>query len=253
MKATQIKQPNVDLMYMIHAVGTSAGETIRKYISIRYERWLDYSRYKCSKQKLDEFAIDLLNDVVLNLLQKGDDMLLKLYSQKKVQKGIELTGLDFYVLKAIDINTYSDTAPFRHKNRSLPSVREVKVERLKITNEEYVEDDRPAEIMKQMRLIRWVFNGLNLTVFEHYVFEHKFFLDESLEEMVEWSVDKRIKYSLYSDVLNVIHNILYYYGLTTLAPQKELNDRLNKLCTEFIKHHKIKTSKSLSTWNKVSF
>lgn len=124
----------------------------------------------------------------------------------------------------------------------MPVNREVKLERLNLIDEEYFENDRPAKILKQTKLVRWVFNGLNLTIFEHYIFEHKFFLNESMEEL-EWHGNIKVKYSLYNDVLAVIHNMLYYYGFTNHKPEKELTNRQNELCTEFIRTHKIQTKK----------
>lgn len=231
-------QPNVNLKFFVHTIGATPGQIVREYISVRYERWLDYARYKCSKQQMDEFAIDLLDEVILNLLQRGDEMLLKLYSQKKIQKGVQFCGLDWYVLKAVDLNTHSDTAPFRHKNKPIPAARDVKVERLKITDDEYVEDDRPAEIMRQTEVVRKVFTGLRLTIFEYATFEHRFFLDESLESM-EWSVEKRLKYQIYNEILETIQTILFFYGLTKVEPKKRLKDRQLELAEQFIFDNKI--------------
>jgi hypothetical protein len=169
---------------------------------------------------------------------------MRLYQKKKVVKGQELRELDFYILKSVDLNTYSDTAPFRHQNKSIPANREVKLERLKIVEDEYIETDTPAELLKQMRLVRYVFNGLNLTVFERFCFEQKFFMGENLED-IAWSVGNSLKRNLYQDVLTVIHNILYYFDLTKHKPKKELSNRQNELCTEFIRTHSLyKTSKS---------
>lgn len=233
----------IDIRFTVHTVGKTPRQTLRDYISVRYDRWLDYSKYKCSLQKMDEFAVDLLDEVLLNLLQRDEQLLLKLYNKKKVHKGKEYTELDFFILRAIELNSISDNAPFRWKNKPIPTNREVKLERLNIIDEEYTETDRPAEILKQTKLIRWVFNGLKLTVFERYVFERKFFMGESLQE-IEWHADNKNKYSIYNDVLTVIHNILYYYCFSYLTPKKELTNRQLEIVEQFIRTHKIRTLKS---------
>lgn len=236
-------QSKADVMFFVHTIGKEPGQIIREYITVRYERWLDYSKYKCSSQNMGELAVDLLNEVLLNVLQLDEQFLLNLYKKKKIQKGVGYTELDFYILRAISLNSTSDTAPFRYKTKPIPVDREVKLERLKIIDEEYLEIDRPAQLLKQTKLVRWVFNGLNLTVFEHYVFEQKFFHEESYDK-IECGANYKLKNSLYQDTLTVIHNVLYYYNLTKYKPLKELTGRQNELCTEFIKTHRIQTFKS---------
>lgn len=243
MKTIDTNQPKANLVFFIHTIGATPGETIRNYISVRYKHWLEYSSFKCARQQMSEFAVELLDEVILNVLQKDDQYLMRLYQKKKIVKGQNLTELDFFILKAIDVNAYSPTAPFRHQNRPIPTNREVKVERIKIVEYEYIETDTPAELLKQTKLVRYVFNGLNLTVFERYTFESHFFLGDRFDEM-DWHGEIKLKYSLYRDVVTVIHNILYYFDLTKHKPTKEMTNRQNELCTEFIRSHKISKSKS---------
>ena len=44
-------------------------------------------------------------------------------------------------------------------------------------------------------------------------------MGETMEEL-EWHGNIKAKDSLYNDVLAVIHNVLYYYNLTSYKPQK---------------------------------
>ena len=229
----------INFQMVIHTYGKSTKETIRDYISIRYERWLDYSKYKCSIQKMDEFAVDLLDEVLLNLLQRDEQFLLKLYNKKKVQSGKNYTELDFFILRAIDLNSISDNAPFRWKNRPIPTNREVKLERMKVIDEQYFEVDRPGEILKQMRLVRWIFTGLDLTEFEKAVFEHRFINDESFTDWPGPETYRKLN-STYNQIIATIHHILYYLDLTKVIPKGELTGRKSELADQFIRAHRVK-------------
>lgn len=243
MKTVNTNQPNADIRFFVHTVGATPSETIRKYISVRYEHWLDYSKYKCSKQNMEGQENDVLDDVLLNVLQKDEQQLIGLYTRKKVQKGVEYSELDFFILRMLDLNITSETSPYRHKNKSIPAARDVRIERLKIPDIEYFETDRPAEILKQTELIRKVFNRLRLTSFEYAVFEHRFFLHESLQEM-EWHESIRLKSQIYNEVLGVVQTLLFFYGFTKIEPKNRLKDRQLELVEQFIFDNKIHISQT---------
>ncbi len=59
-------------------------EEVRKYITKRYERWLDYSKYHCAMQGMAGEEVDLLNEVMISLLEKPEEKLLELYNKKNI-------------------------------------------------------------------------------------------------------------------------------------------------------------------------
>ena len=233
----------INFQMIIHTYGKLPNEMIRDYISIRYERWLDYSKYKCSLQKMDEFAIELLDEVLLNLLQRDEQFLLKLYNKKKIHKEIEYRELDFFILRAINLNVSSDTAPFRHKYKPIPADKGVKLERLKIVDNEYSEIDRPAQILKEMRLLSWVLKGLDLTESERRVFEHRFMHGNSLCGDWDGPETRKQRYRIYKEVETTIHHVLFYYGMTGVVPKGKLSDRQSELADRFVRTHRIKKNK----------
>ena len=228
----------INFQMMIHTIGKLPNKTIREYISIRYERWLDYCRYKCSKSGLGGEENDVLNEVLLNVLQKDEQLLMKLYRTKKVQKGKEFTELDFFILKALDLNITSETSPYRYKNKCIPRAN-IEVSRLKIVDETYHQFDISTQILKEIRLITWVLKGLDLTESERRVFEHKFLHGNSLCGDWHGPETRKERYQIYKNIETTIHNVLYHYGLTNLAPKKECTKRQADLAEAFVKSHKI--------------
>jgi hypothetical protein len=143
---------------------------VKQYIEKRYERYLDYAKFHTSQAGIPDEAIDVLNEVLLNLLQKDAEVLERLYSSKKGQ----YTQLDWYVLQSIKLNCHSQTSPyqFRYKKDRFENIN---LSRLKIIDEQPADEvDSPALTLKQFRLIRWVFNGLELSELERAVFEFRF-------------------------------------------------------------------------------
>ena len=123
---------------------------VRNYITKRYERWLDYSTFHCERQGMYGEGGDLLNEVMINLLEKPDDQLIELYNSKSKQ----YRELDFFVLRMIKINATSDTAPYRHKKKTVPTDDNVNYFYLEIEDAAYEEDDIPGEIMRKTNIIR---------------------------------------------------------------------------------------------------
>lgn len=146
-------------------------EEVRKYIGKRYERWLDYSTYHCAQQKMAGEEVDLLNEVLINLLEKPEEKLIELYSKKSK----EYTELDFFILRMIKLNATSDTAPYRHRYKQIPTNENVHFSQLNVEDEEYEEDDRPAEILKQKQLVYDIVDKrLDLTYEQRDMFYFKF-------------------------------------------------------------------------------
>ena len=56
---------------------------INLYIEKRYQRWLDYSSWHCTQAGIANEATDILNEVVVALLEKDEEKILKMYSITK--------------------------------------------------------------------------------------------------------------------------------------------------------------------------
>ena len=210
---------------------------IATYIGTRFDRWMDYAKYHSDKAGITDDANDLLNEVLLNTLQKDSELLDKLYSAKKGP----YRELDYFVLRMIKVNAHSKTSPFRWKYRSRNIATGVKLERLKIVDELPADEvDKSEILLKQFRLIAWVLNGLDLTESERRVFEHKFLHGNGLCN--DWSYgpeSMKQRYRIYLEVESVIHHILYYFGFTGIVPKGKLNGRQSELADQFMRTHKI--------------
>lgn len=124
-------------------------EDVRSYITKRYERWLDYSKYHCAMQGMAGEEVDLLNEVMINLLEKSEEKLLGLYNKKHKQ----YRELDYFVLRMIKMNATSDTAPYRHRYKPLPVDANINYSQLEVEDLEDDEEDRAGEIFKKTRII----------------------------------------------------------------------------------------------------
>lgn len=233
----------INFQMMIHTIGKLPNEIIRDYINIRYERWLDSARYKCSKVGMNGKESEVLSEVVFSLMNRDENFLMKLLNAKKIQKGKEYTELDFFVLRAIDLNVNSETSPYRYKNRMIPVNSSVKFERLKIIDEDLVDEvDKSEVILKQFRLVRWIFSGLDLTDLERAVFEYRFINNEPFSE---WPGSEKTKklYCIYTQVVRVIQTVLCERGLSLVRPKSKLTKREAELVTQFLNTHKIHKQK----------
>lgn len=180
-----------------------ASEEINKYINKRYDRWLDYAKYHCSRAGMADEAIDVLNEVLCNLLQKSSIKLTQLYNKKSGQ----YTELDYFVLRMIKLNATSDTAPYRHKYRSIPVDTNVDYSQLDIEDIFEEETDKPAEILEQTRLIRSVFESLDLSDHAKEVFTFRFFCGEKFKD---WPGEEKEKdlFETYYKIIELIKNKL---------------------------------------------
>ena len=94
---------------------------------------------------------------------------------KKIQKGIEYNELDFFVLQMIRLNVTSNTGPYRSKYKKDRFQTDVNLRKVEVIDEVPDEYDRAGNILKDMRLVRWVYNGLDLSSLERQVFQFRFF------------------------------------------------------------------------------
>jgi len=125
-------------------------EEVRNYITKRYDRWLDYSKYHCAMQGMTGEEVDLLNEVMISLLEKPEEKLLDLYSNKHKQ----YRELDYFVLRMIKMNATSDTAPYRHRYKALPIDENENYSHLEIEDVSDDEEDRAGEIMRKTLIVR---------------------------------------------------------------------------------------------------
>lgn len=121
-------------------------------------------KYMVSKETKQK-AADSLNEVLLSLFSKDFEFLAKLYSTRR--NGY--TDLDFYILQSLKLNVYSPTSPYRNKFKPIPNA-EVDYIKLRIIDEPYDEIDTPAIILKQFKLVRHIFERLELTELERKVY-----------------------------------------------------------------------------------
>lgn len=172
---------------------------VEKYISKRYERWLDYASYHCEQAGMPEEACDVLNEVLCSLLQKDNCKLEQLLSIKK--NGY--TELDFFVLKMIKLNATSDTSPYRSKYKPMPVDDNIDYSRLEIedTQEEVV--DKNELFLHRFHQVRDVLEGMDLTPFAKKVFEYRFFEDSNFSEWPGMEPLKQL-YETYNKVQELI-------------------------------------------------
>jgi hypothetical protein len=164
---------------------------IDDHITKSYQRWLDYSRFHATHASIPDQAEDVLNEVLLSLLEKDQQMLLGMLQRKR--KGF--TELDFYVLKMIKLNCHSKTSPYRQKMKDVPADTNIPAESLDEEfdpEEDYdtpgtmrhnqVMDNPPEQgddpiqtMLKRYQKIREMLDTLDITETEKKIFYWKFF------------------------------------------------------------------------------
>lgn len=152
-------------------------DAIREYIGERYDRWLDYSQYQCSLAGMKNEANDVLNEVICMLLEKSKDFLEKLLNHNNGK----YNDIDFFVLKMIRLNVQSDTAPYRHKYKPIPTDDRVDWRRMNIADEDYEDNDSSEYILERMNEVRDIVERMNLSQKAKDIFMWRFFSGESFE------------------------------------------------------------------------
>lgn len=220
-------------------------DIINSYITVRYDRWLDYSQYHCSLACMPDEAVDVLNEVLAMLLEKEPAYLLQLY---EARKGC-YRELDFFVLQMIKLNITSVTSPYRHKYKPLPVDENVNWQQLEIIDEVNQGQDRAAIVLKEMRLVRFVFDRLELTDMERQVFAFKFFAGSTF---AKWpgKESRKVLYESYKTVLTAIGELLYTLRLTNKASDintlsNRSRNRVHELCEIFMRTRKVSLKRAL--------
>ena len=181
---------------------------IEQYITMRYDRWLDYSLYHSTQAGISDEATDLLNEVILMLLTKPHRDLKTLYEAKKGQ----YRELDFFVLRMIKLNATSMTSPYRSKNKPLPIDKNTDYTRLDVIDEPDDCMDRAGVVLSRMRLIRFIFDHLELTEFDRAVFEYRFFQDNQFSDWPKIDSLKSL-YTSYNYTRAIIQHIVCTLGM----------------------------------------
>lgn len=176
-----------------------ATEEINKYVQKRYERWLDYASYQCSCVGIADEATDVLNEVLLDLLQKPEDKLISLLTSKSGQ----YTELDYFVLRMIKLNATSDTSPYRHKYKAIPTDANISYTQLEIEDIEDYDIDTPGEIIEKTRLVRKIFETLHISDYAKKVFIYRFFCGEKFSEWPGEENEKEL-FDVYYKIVNMV-------------------------------------------------
>ncbi|TCO87679.1 hypothetical protein EV202_13030 [Bacteroides heparinolyticus] len=176
-----------------------ADSDINNYISKRYARWLDYAEFHCAHAGIWGEASDVLDEVLCSLLDKDPCFLSRLLNAKK--NGY--TELDFFVLRMIKLNVTSPTSPYRSKYKPIPTDENADYSRLDIEDMEDDSEDVAGETLRRMRLVREIFEELDLSPFARSVFQYRFF-DGGV--FSEWPGDESSKdlYDTYNGVQELI-------------------------------------------------
>jgi len=211
---------------------------INTYISKGYTRFLDYATFHSYHAHIPDEANDILNTVLLDVLQKDIKTLERLYLKRNGQN----RELDFFILKMIKLNCYSLTSPYRYKSKDQNREDHIDLSRLRLFVEDDDTIDRPGIVLKQMRLIRWVLSGLDLTELERTVYNYYFIEGQAF---CDWPgiENKPSLYRIYNYVSAVINEVLYKLGLTDFKSNiKELRyrERSIEIVEQYFKTHKIK-------------
>lgn len=214
-------------------------EIINSYITARYDRWLDYSKYHCSLACMPDEAVDVLNEVLVMLLEKDPAYLLQMYEAKKGQ----YREIDFFILQMIKLNITSITSPYRHKYKPIPVDENVNWQRLDIVDETDTEEDKAGTKLREMRLVRFIFDRLELTDLERRVFAFKFFAGMSFTEWPGPENRKKL-YQAYKIVLYAIGELLS--ALQLIRKKREVGaiskrsvGRVQELCEIFMRTRKV--------------
>lgn len=147
---------------------------LNQYITFRYKNWLDYARHMARVHHFEGWEDDLLNDVIIDLLGKNENLLLGLLARKtkKIVNGQPTTELDKFVLKMLHLNAFSPVAPFRkntlgnkiidRKNNKITTRQNTQLNGDDVHDEAYnMELNNKLDVMHSRNIKRLADNGFN--------------------------------------------------------------------------------------------
>lgn len=223
------------LVINLDVTGNLEMQKVHAYVDKHYSNWLNHSEWHCSKAGFPDEAVDVLNEVLLSLLQKDEEKLLKLLNTKakygKFSDKEPFTELDIYILTMIRLNVTSTTAPYhsRYKKKS-PIDYEVDFSRLKIIDEEDESPDIAARTLKQMRLLRYVLRGIDVDDEDLQIFRNEDILFERSKNV---RGRQKVKY-----FIDIVTEILFRQGFTKKRPQNLIPEQ-TEVVERFFKTHKV--------------
>lgn len=174
-------------------------DEVKKYISIRYDRWHDYAAYHCAQAGIGDESVDVLNEVLCSLLQMSPERLTKMHDKVSGK----YRELDWYVLRMIKLNATSPTSPYQHRYKPMPVDANVDFARVEIEDEAYEDEDAPGEIVQKTRIVREILSELMINDHAREVFEYRFFLGEIFKDWPGPENEKEL-FDTYYKVVNLI-------------------------------------------------
>ena len=203
---------------------------IEKYIKKRYDRWLDYSSFHTEQAGLQDQAVDVLNEVLLSLLKKDEDSLLKLLHSRKEQ----YCELDFFVLRLIKMNATSNTAPYRFKNRNrLPIDINVDYSRLEIVDLKEPEIDKSHEILEKLKTLCKIVERFDMNKIEKEVFNHVFVMQEPISTYNKCDNIKKQQYKSYLTIETALTAVLFQEGIIQVSPKRTITNRVKSIVNQY--------------------
>lgn len=173
---------------------------INQYVEKRYFKWIEFSKFECTKAGIVDESVDVVNEVILQLSKKDEDYLIRLC--RTPSKCGRYKELDVLVLRMVYLNIFSPTAPYQFKNKPIPRANK-DLMRLNIADVIEEENDVPGRIFSQFEQVREAIEGLNLSEKARSVFEFKFFHGERFSDWPGPETKKQL-YETYSQVVNLI-------------------------------------------------
>jgi len=149
---------------------------IREYISERYCRWRDYAVFHATLAGMPDDADDILNEVILNLLEKDQNRIRAMLNRKK--DGYR--ELDFFVLRMIKLNAHSKTSPWYYKIRGLPIDKNIDPWSIEIEDSNQEGPDMVEKRLNLWRKAREVLEVLDVPDINKRIFSWKVFANFSL-------------------------------------------------------------------------
>ncbi|WP_372935224.1 hypothetical protein [Mariniphaga sediminis] len=184
-------------------------QQVHKYINDHYSRWLDHAVYHCNLHGMTDEANDVLNEVLAYLLRKNQKELIKLRNTKakygQFPDGEPYMEIDIYVLAAIKLNVTSPTSPYQSKYKKSNEELNIDFSRHYYNPEDDEGEDRPAQIMEKVDLVRKIYDSIYLSEYAKEVFEFRFFHGLSFSE---WTgpESKKDLYDIYNSIIDLIRN-----------------------------------------------
>lgn len=180
-------------------------DQLDSYISQRWKYWFQYSQFRCQQGGIPDDAEDVLQEVILSLLSKNKHEYLASLKDKRTDNGT--TELDALVLKMIHLNAVSDTAPYRAKYK--PSTKDYNADISKIELEDTEDDtvDYNQIHLDRIRLVREIFDTLDISEKARRIFSYRFFENEKFSEW-EGPESQQELYNIYNNVEELIRKTI---------------------------------------------